>query len=70
VPLMLNVTFHVYVNFMTFGFKGSTFGVKTHYNDPLRVITLDYFSRWSFKFFNHVKTTKDFHNVFVYYGKA
>ncbi len=28
VPLMLNVTFHVYVNFMTFGFKGSAFGWK------------------------------------------
>ncbi len=48
VPLMLNVTFHVYVKFMTFGFKGSTFGVKAHYGDPLRVVTLHCFSRWSF----------------------
>ncbi len=25
VPLILNVVFLIYVNFMTFGFKGSTF---------------------------------------------
>ncbi len=70
VPLMLNVTFHVYVNFMTFGFEGSTFGVTTHYGDPLHVITLHCFSRLPFLNLNHVKTTKYFHNVFVYYGKA
>jgi hypothetical protein len=44
--------------------------VKAHYNDPLYVVTLCCFSRWSFFNLNHVKTTKDFHNVFAYYGKA
>jgi hypothetical protein len=43
--------------------------VKAHHSDPLCVVTLYCFFGWSFLNLNHVKTTKDFHNVFAYYGK-
>jgi hypothetical protein len=44
--------------------------VKAHYNDPLYVIILYCFSRWSFLSLNHIKVSKDFHNVFTYHDKA
>jgi hypothetical protein len=37
--------------------------VKAYYSDPLCVVTLYYFYGWSFFNLNHVKITKDFHNV-------
>jgi len=47
-----------------------TIGIGTqgerHYGDPLCVITLYCFSRWSFLNLIHVKTTKDFHNFFLH----
>jgi hypothetical protein len=44
--------------------------VKARYGDPLCVVTLYYFSSWSFLNLNNVKTIKYFHIVFAYHGKA
>jgi len=54
---------------LNLGVIGSFF-MFSPYGDPLCVITLYSFYRWSFFNLNHVKTTKDFHNVFGYYGKT
>jgi hypothetical protein len=44
--------------------------VKAHYGDPLCMITFCCFFGWSLLNLNLVKTIKELHNVFSYYGKA
>jgi hypothetical protein len=50
--------------------RANNLRMKAHYGDPFCVVTYYYFFEWSFLNLNPIKSTKEVHNVFSYYGRA